>query len=166
MNKFTNKWTEEELKILKDASLTHNEVAEITKRNYGAVKSKRLSLNIKATTEVNYWSESEIKILVKNRNLSSAEIARKIGRTAGAVQFKRNSLNLSRLSNKFDAFEIDFIISNYGIKSVKEISNFLGRSITSINSKASALGIAKKQDYWTQEEIMFLQNNFSKKTVL
>ncbi|WP_343680017.1 hypothetical protein [Chryseobacterium arthrosphaerae] len=158
-NQFSNPWTEKEIEFVCDEKLSINEVATITNRSYAAVKAKRMDLNIKGKSEIDYWSEKEIIFLTKNRLLSNAEISEQIGRSENAVSLKRNKLGVPQISKNYDEFEIEYLIVNYHEKSVKEISEFLGRSASSIQSKAYELGITKKSEYWSKSEVEFLQKN-------
>lgn len=158
-NQFSNPWTEKELKYLRDENLSINEVVNLTQRTYAAVKAKRLDLNIRGKSEIDFWTEQEIIFITKNRLLSNSEIAEKIGRTEQAVSVKRNKLGIPQISKNYDEFEIEYLIVNYHEKSTKEIADFLGRSINSVQSKAYELGITKKSEYWTKSEIEFLQKN-------
>ena len=153
-------WSKDELNILKDTSLTHNDVVEATGRSYSAVKRKRLELGVKAKTEMNYWSPEEIKFLTKNRNLSNIEVADKLGRTPGAVSIKRQKLNLAQFTDKWDAFEIEYLVTNYNSIKNEAIADFLGRSLTAITTKAYELGISKKSDFWSKKETQLLLDNF------
>lgn len=158
-----NYWTDEEIEVLKDITLSHKEVVEIlTKRSYQSVKLKRLEIGVNAKKDINYWTEDELKFLAKNRQLSNKEISKKIGRSVDAIQAKRAKLNIPQLTKKYDAFEVEYLIVNYNNKKPKEIADYLGRSISSIQSKASEMGLTKKHNYWSEKEIAFLKQNIDK----
>lgn len=160
MSKKTSIWSKEEIEIAKNKELTHNEVCEATGRSYNAVKIKRLELKVDQKRSNNLWTSKEIEILVKNRDKSSADISKMLDRTELAVSIKRQKLKLNRLSNKWEAEEIEYLVENYIEIPREEIAKYLGRTLTAVYSKISELGISSKpQGYWKKSEIKILKTN-------
>lgn len=57
----------------------------------------------------------------------------------------------------FSKEELDYIISNFETKEIKEIAKVLGRSVGSIAQKCHRLGLRKKAELWSAEELAFLK---------
>lgn len=57
--------------------------------------------------------------------------------------------------------ELNYIVSNYNLKTVKEISEYLNKSQGSINNAVRKLGLIKQvHSKWTNSDIEFLKNNY------
>lgn len=154
-------WTEEELMILKDTSLSNREVCEITGRSYSAVKIKRRELNISPKKDIDYWTIEEIKTLQKNKHLNNKKLAKILNRTPQSISIKRNKLNIPYIDNKWDEEEIEYLIENYPHQSNIKTAKYIGRTVTAVNSMAHELGLTRRNDYWTTDEIKILSENIS-----
>lgn len=160
MEKINKIWTPQEIDILKDISLTHNQVVEITNRTYSAVKSKRKHLKISPITkDINYWTPGEEDIIKNNPQLTNPEIAKILNRTIQAVTLKRNRIGLFSPPDEWNEDEIKFLSQNYHKLQKKEIAEEIGRSVSAVISKAYEIGITSKKEYWTKKEITILIEN-------
>lgn len=99
-----SRWTDEEIDIASDLSLTDADVAELLGRSTASVAAYRLNHGLRqkmhnrvvdksATRAMARWTKSEIEYLQKRYNGSNGdEIAEYLGRSAGAIQSKARGL--------------------------------------------------------------------------
>ena len=108
-----------------------------------------------------FWSEADDVFLKTHFNkLSDEELAAKLNRTVIAVQARRSYFGLQRFTmSDFSKEEVDYIISNFETKEIKEIAEVLGRSVGSIAQKCHRLGLRKKAEPWTAEDLAFLRTH-------
>lgn len=60
----------------------------------------------------------------------------------------------------WEQWEIDYLISNYGIKTTYEIAKFLMRTKSAVHNKAVSLGLAVKKNVWTKEREEYLVKEY------
>ena len=108
-----------------------------------------------------FWSAEDDNFLKQYfQELTDEELASKLNRTEIAVRARRSYLNLQRFNMlDFTDRELDYIITNYYQKEIKEIAADLNRSVGSIAQKCHRLGLKKKADIWSKEELDFLRAN-------
>ncbi len=156
-------WSQNEIDILKDISLSNRDAADRSNRSFAAVKAKRQSLGItKTKKDIITWTKSEIKFLRSNLHLSDQKLAAKLNKTASAIGNKRQRMKYFKPSNEWDEEELDYLMENYRQKPNHEISKFLGRSVSAIQTMAYDLGLTNRTDFWKQNEIDLLMENWDK----
>ena len=106
-----------------------------------------------------FWSEADDVFIKTHFNkLSDEELAAQLSRTVIAVKARRTYFGLQRFKmSDFSKEELDYIISNFETKEIKEIAEVLGRSVASIAQKCHRLGLRKKAELWSAEELAFLK---------
>lgn len=114
------------------------------------------------------WTEQEIKYLTDNWDkLVPAQIMESLGRTKDSIMRKARRLGLNvnknegdKLKRKWREEEDNFIIENYKLLSVGEISAQLKRTVSAIRKRALALGVTRELKRWSAEEMEYLNENW------
>jgi hypothetical protein len=87
-------WTDDEIAVIKDTTLTSKECAEKLGRTKGSVCQKRQRLGIKTPDmrkKRKRWTNDEINV-VRDKHLKSKECAEILGKTVPAVNNMRQRL--------------------------------------------------------------------------
>ncbi|MGE5632223.1 MAG: helix-turn-helix transcriptional regulator [Caulobacteraceae bacterium] len=115
-----------------------------------------------------YWTRQEIEYIEKNWGTTSlAQIMEDLGRSEDSIMRKARRLGLDvhktegdKLKKKWSSGEDDFIIKNYKVLTVEEISQYLNRTVSAIRKRALALGVTKEVNRWSLEEENFLKEKW------
>ncbi|CPW43614.1 Sigma-70, region 4 [Mycobacteroides abscessus subsp. bolletii] len=84
-------WSDTDLAVALDRSLTMSEAAQQLGRTVGAVRSARALYSHGRTGESDrrrHWTENEIEVLL-DASLSTAEVAQRLNRSVGTVYYAR-----------------------------------------------------------------------------
>jgi hypothetical protein len=151
-----------QLDVIKDASISNNEAAAKIGRSYASVKYHRKKNNVKvipSAKQIDYWTDDEVEVILKNKDKTNAEIAKALNRTVQAVSIKRQRLGVPGTTPLWSKEEVKYLTDNYHIFSAAEIARQLNRTTASIVSYAHSLGLSKKNTFWSKQEIKILQEN-------
>lgn len=114
------------------------------------------------------WIQQEMQYLQENWGKTSlAQIMQSLGRTEDSVlrKARRLGLDVSKpkediLKKRWSCEEDNFIIENYRLLAVEEISLQIGRTVPAIRKRALALGVTGEVNRWSQEEMEFLNEKW------
>lgn len=114
------------------------------------------------------WTEEEVKYLMENwNNCLLNEIICKLNRTEDSIVRKARRLGLDvrkndecKLKKEWNEKEDDFLINNYKLLSVAEISERLKRTPNAVQKRAITLKIAEEIKRWTNEEEEYLSEKW------
>jgi len=158
--------TDEQIAFIKDATLSHQEVAALTGKSYASVKYHRSKYKIEVdedAKDIRYWSEEEVQFLNDNADKTNEELARLLGRSVGGVALKRQRMNIPSTRDYWDDSEKEYLKENYKHLSVARVASELGRTVNGVVDMAYKLGLTKKSTGWSKSEIEILQNNIDLK---
>ena len=133
-------------------------IEEYTEADFIALQEMKNQLLEDSAT---FWSVEDDNFLKQNfLKFTDAELASKLNRTDLAIQTRRSYLRLQRFKmSDFTDEELNYIITNYYQKEIKEIALDLNRTAGSIAQKCHRLGLQKKAGLWSEEELNFLRTN-------
>lgn len=114
------------------------------------------------------WTHQEIQYLLDNwGKVSLARIMESLDRSEDSVMRKARRLGLnvnktedSLKKKRWSEEEDNYIINNYRVLTVDEISERLGRTVYAIRKRALALGVTNEISRWSIEEMEFLNDNW------
>lgn len=111
------------------------------------------------------WNEEDLNILKEKFPITSdLELSNLItNHSYNSIRSKAKKMGLSKILIKSDLWveeEDNYLINNYGIINLNEISNKLNRTNDAIKARASKLNI-KVATWWSDEELRLLRDNFS-----
>lgn len=166
------KWTEEEIKFLKDnlGSMSNQEIANALGRNIGSVAAKATKLNVPRKNN-RKWTEEDYQFLRDNAaTMTNEEIAKALDRNIGSVAKIIPAMGLERKTAyaKWSEKDVAFLKNNAINMSNKQLAKALNRNIGSITAKLSELQLGERENIthkkWTEDEVNFLKNNASNMT--
>jgi 5-methylcytosine-specific restriction endonuclease McrA len=140
------RWTETELALLRDVSLSLKDVSERTGRPLQTVARHRQLRGIQSIKVNREWTAAELALL-QDRSLSLAEVARRVGRGPGACRAKASLLGVGKRAGKIGRAaefspEEDALLQELSPScSYLELGSLLGRSEVSICKRLQRLGI-------------------------
>lgn len=110
------------------------------------------------------WNKEELQYLLDNWDKEAPEkIMEQLGRTEDSVMRKARRLGLDvskpedeLLKKRWTEEEDRYIVENYGVLSVEEISRNLGRSVFALRKRAIAIGVTCEAKRWSAEEMDYL----------
>lgn len=110
------------------------------------------------------WNKEEIQYLLDNWDKETPEkIMEQLDRTEDSVMRKARRLGLDvskpedeLLKRRWTEEEDRYIVDNYGVLSVEEISYNLGRSVFALRKRAIAIGVTCEAKRWSTEEMEYL----------
>lgn len=86
-------WTESELAVLGDRSISHAEVARITGRTYESVINKRRSVDAGRVNKEYAWSQDELDLLVDAWDMGMDDLCKLFAdKSRGSIKFQRQQL--------------------------------------------------------------------------
>jgi hypothetical protein len=141
-------WTEAELDLLRDTSLSLAEVAERTGRGLSAVEHKAVRLGADRSFrsgsglkrgDDHPWTATEREILA-DVSLSLAQVAELVGRTEAACKRLASKLGIQRRA-PWAAWE-DALLEDITLKLV-EVASLTGRKLGTVEARASLRGIVR-----------------------
>ena len=144
------RWTEAELAVLRDTSLSLAEVAERTGRPVHGVENKasRLGVARYGFDQADRIPE-HVRALVLDTSLSYAEVAARTGLTERAVEWKAKLLGVERLPDYEDWTLDELALFEDRALQFPDIAALTGRSREAVKVKANRLGLHKRR-YWHQ----------------
>jgi 5-methylcytosine-specific restriction endonuclease McrA len=172
-----SRWTEAELALLSDTSLSLAEVAERTGRPYQGVANKahRLGIRRHQSSDIDWsdpeqvrnfkrqrygkgsglgysrleeCSEAELALLC-DTSLSYVEIAEQTGWSVRSAEYRAKRLGVQRLADYEDWTEAELATLRDLSLSFSEVATLTGRSWTAVKVKANRLGLHCRR-YWSQ----------------
>lgn len=138
-----NKWSESEVKQLKELVKIHTEpeIAAMMHRTPGSIRGQKERLGLKSASG---WLEQEIiqlKTLV-SKGKSNSEIAQIMGRTRSAIRQERYKLGLGEYSvRKWTAAEVAELRELAKEYTTAELAEHFNREWTAVERKCKSLGI-------------------------
>lgn len=148
LSKKKNKWTEDEIKILKEfyALEGTNVIAKLPSRTKSQILQMALKLNLKYNNPKT-WSEDEIQILKNNYAILGKKCVELLpNRTTSQIQCMASSLKISYNSRGFSEEQKNIILEEYsslGGKKLKEKypTIFERKNVSTINTFAKSMGL-------------------------
>jgi len=144
------RWTEAELALLADTSLSLAEVAERTGRSLQGVANKAYRLGI-----ARYGFDqadripAHVRELVLDTSLAYAEVAKRTGLTERAVEWKAKLLGVVRFPDFDDWTSDELALFEDRTLQFPDIAALTGRSREAVKVKANRLGLHRRR-YWHQ----------------
>jgi 5-methylcytosine-specific restriction endonuclease McrA len=130
-------WSEVELVLLRDTSLSLAEVAERTGRSAGACRAKAGSLRV-----CRYgWLEADLELL-RDVSVPLIEVAARTGHPLSSVRGKASALGIQRRPSEWSEAEL-LLLSDKSL-SYAEVAAQTGRSVATVKSRASIIGAARR----------------------
>lgn len=114
------------------------------------------------TMKKNKWTEEQIEKLIRLYPTEDWEdiLTELYPFKKKEIHAKASKLKLTRECHGFSSEQEEFLINNYELYTVKQLSEMLGKTESSIVSKANKLGL-KRVEKWTDEEIKILKDKYS-----
>lgn len=159
----SKKWTEEEIKILKENYSAKGAVwcsKKIGKSKESCI-AKAGSLNIKRDY---HWTKEEEDIIKQYYpKYGSLKVSKLLGRNRNVCMAKASELGIKYIfEDRWSEEEDNFLRKYYPSKDTKYVAKYLKRSETACKSRAAVLKI-RKEERWTLEEIKFLYEHYAEK---
>ena len=128
-------WSEDELEILRDTSLSLKEVEERTGRAVGSCRVKAGSLGIHRYG----WPPDHLALL-RDTSVPLVKVAELTGRPLSSVRNKASALGIRRLEDEWSPEEL-VILADKSL-SYAAVAARTGRTIATVKSRASLTGVA------------------------
>lgn len=165
INPFYNDWSKEEEKLLikyfpKIGAANIVKKGLLSRHNYGAIKMKAYSLNLKYNIKGKYIpNEEDDKILIEKYSQFGRKAILKYlpHMNENEVKHRAKQLGLVFDNKKWTDEDERFLVENYALLTLDEMSNILHRSKAAICSHASKNGITSDRSVnWkdTEDEIL------------
>lgn len=129
------RWSEDELELLRDLSLTLVEVAQRTGRPVGSCRVKAGSLGIYRYG----WPEDHL-VLLRDTSVPLVQVAELTGRPLSSIRAKASALGIQRREDEWSPEELA-ILADKSL-SYAEVAARTGRTIATVKSRASLTGVA------------------------
>jgi hypothetical protein len=130
-------WSEAELALIRDTSLSLAEVAKRTGRSRDACRVKAESQKIRRYG----WSDTELALLY-DISVPLVEVAVCTGRPLGSVRSKASYLKIARRADEWSEAELH-LLADMSL-SYAEVAARTGRSFATVKSRASLTGVPRR----------------------
>lgn len=162
--KTIRRWTEEEIKILKELSETeiNTTIAEVLNRSVEEVNKYARKIGIKLIFK-RRWTKEQKEYLKKNLNkIPFTTLIKNLGHDYHVVMRKIEELGLEYYPNRWTEEEEALLVELSSKYYIKEIAKRLNRSEGAIVSKAHKMGIeliTLKREF-TEKELKYIKKNW------
>ena len=162
--KTIRRWTEEEIKILKELSETeiNTTIAEVLNRSVEEVNKYARKIGIKLIFK-RRWTKEQKEYLKKNLNkIPFTTLIKNLGHDYHVVMRKIEELGLEYYPNRWTEEEEALLVELSSKYYIKEIAKRLNRSEGAIVSKAHKMGIeliTLKREF-TEKELKYIRKNW------
>lgn len=168
--KKVNRWTDEEIELLKimASKYLNKTIARKLNRSVNEVNKKARELKIQLIFKRPVWNKSKLKFLKDNINsLSLSQIQKKLEVNYYQIMDKLDELGIEYNNNFWSEEEINILTELSSKVYIRQIAKILNRTEGAIISKASKMGLnyITLEKTYTDEELKYIKDNWGIITV-